>query len=282
MATLNIDDLKKLSNNIRQNIMKQVYFAQSGHPGGSLSIADILAYLYKNEMNIDAKNPNMQDRDRLILSKGHTSPALYGVLAEMGYFDKKELEFFRKPKAMLQGHPDMKGIAGVDMSSGSLGQGLSVAAGICLGAKMDNKNYRTYVILGDGEIQEGQVWEAAMFAGHNKLDNLVAILDNNNLQIDGSLDEVLSPYPLADKFKAFLWNVIEIDGHDFKQIQNAFATARNTKGKPTLILAKTIKGKGVSYMENSVKWHGTAPSKEEYEIAMKELNAYENGGDLDV
>jgi len=271
MNDLEMSGLKELSKNIRINIIEQVYYAKSGHPGGSLSIADILAYLYKSEMNIDPKNPNKSDRDRLILSKGHTSPALYGVLAEMGYFPKSELKLFRKPNAMLQGHPNMKGTSGVDMSSGSLGQGLSVGAGICMGAKMNNEGFRTYVILGDGEIQEGQNWEASMFSAHNNLDNLVAILDNNNLQIDGSLDEVVSPYPIAEKFIAFGWNVIEIDGHNFNEIENAFNTARNVKGKPTLILAKTIKGKGVSFMENSVSWHGTAPKEDEYIKAINEI-----------
>lgn len=272
MTKEQIIELEGLARNIRKNIIEQTYCAKSGHPGGSLSIADILAYLYKIEMNIDPQNPDKEDRDRLILSKGHTSPALYGVLAEMGYFDKSELKLFRKPNAMLQGHPDMKGINGVDMSSGSLGQGLSVGAGICLGAKMDKKDFRTYVILGDGEIQEGQIWEALMFSSHNKLDNLVVILDNNNLQIDGTLEEVVSPYPLVEKFVAFGFNVVQIDGHNFTDIENAIECAKNTKNKPTLILAKTIKGKGVSFMEHSVSWHGTAPNEEQYNNAMNELN----------
>ena len=258
---------------VRMGAIEAVYNAKSGHPGGSLSIADTMTYLYFKEMNIDPQNPKMGDRDRLVLSKGHTAPALYSALANRGYFPLEELKKLRKPHAMLQGHPDMKGTPGVDMSSGSLGQGLSVACGMALSAKMSGKDYRVYAICGDGEIQEGQVWEAAMFAGAKGLTNLTVVVDNNNLQIDGTVEEVCSPYPIGAKFAAFNWHVIEIDGHDFDQIEAAFAEARAVTDKPVAIVQKSVKGKGVSYMENNVSWHGAAPNDEQYEIAMKELGA---------
>ena len=264
-------ELQKTANEIRKNIVTSLHAAKCGHPGGSLSSTDIMAYLYFQEMNVDPKNPKDPNRDRFVLSKGHVAPALYGTLAEKGYFPKEELLKLRKTGAMLQGHPDMKGTPGVDMSAGSLGQGISVAVGMALSAKLTNDNYRVYTILGDGEIQEGQVWEAAMFAGHKKLDNLVVIVDNNNLQIDGTVEEVCSPYPIADKFKAFNFNVITIDGHDFDAIEAAFKEARETKGMPTAIVAKTTKGKGVSFMENQVSWHGAAPNDEQYATAMADL-----------
>ncbi len=257
---------------IRQGIIEAVHSAKSGHPGGSLSIADLLAYLYFSEMNIDPENPKSENRDRLVLSKGHCSPALYSALALRGYFPVDELKTFRHIGSRLQGHPDMKGIPGVDMSSGSLGQGISAACGMALGAKVTGKDYRVYTILGDGESEEGQVWEAAMFAGSKKLDNLCAIIDYNGLQIDGTLEEVCSPEPFDKKFESFGWNVIVIDAHDFDLYEKAFDEAKNTKGKPTVIIQKSIKGKGVSYMENAVNWHGAAPSDEQYEIAMKELS----------
>ena len=268
---MDILELKKQANEIRKGIVTAVHSAKSGHPGGSLSAADIFTYLYFEEMNIDPKDPKKQDRDRFVLSKGHVAPALYSTLAHRGYFPVSDLTTLRKVGSYLQGHPDMKGTKGVDMSSGSLGQGISVAAGMALSAKMSNEDYRVYTILGDGEIQEGQVWEAAMFAGFRKLDNLVVIVDNNNLQIDGSIDKVCSPYPIDEKFKAFNFHVINIDAHDFEQIKNAFDEARNTKGMPTAIIAKSVKGKGVSFMENEAKWHGSAPNDEQYEIAMKDL-----------
>ena len=268
---MDILELKKQANEIRKGIVTAVHSAKSGHPGGSLSAADIFTYLYFEEMNIDPKDPKKQDRDRFVLSKGHVAPALYSTLAHRGYFPVSDLTTLRKVGSYLQGHPDMKGTKGVDMSSGSLGQGISVAAGMALSAKMSNEDYRVYTILGDGEIQEGQVWEAAMFAGFRKLDNLVVIVDNNNLQIDGSNDKVCSPYPIDEKFKAFNFHVINIDAHDFEQIKNAFDEARNTKGMPTAIIAKSVKGKGVSFMENEAKWHGSAPNDEQYEIAMKDL-----------
>lgn len=264
-------ELQKQANEIRKHIVTSLHAAKCGHPGGSLSIADVMTYLYFEEMNVDPQNPKKADRDRLVLSKGHVAPVLYATLAEKGYFPKEELLKLRKTGAMLQGHPDMKGTPGVDMSAGSLGQGVSVAVGMALSAKMSNEDYRVYTILGDGEIEEGQVWEAAMFAGHRKLDNLVVIVDNNNLQIDGSVDEVCSPYPIGDKFKAFNFNVIEIDGHDFDAIEAAFNNARVTKGMPTAIIAKTTKGKDVSFMENQVAWHGAAPNDEQYEVAMADL-----------
>lgn len=263
--------LQKTANELRKHIVSSLHAAKCGHPGGSLSAADIMTYLYFQEMNIDPKNPGKEDRDRFVLSKGHIAPALYGALALRGYFPEEELLKLRKTGAMLQGHPDMKGTPGVDMSAGSLGQGISVAVGMALSGKMSDADYRVYTLLGDGEIQEGQVWEAAMFAGHRKLDNLVVIVDNNGLQIDGSVDDVCSPYPIADKFKAFNFHVITIDGHDFDAIDAAFNEARETKGMPTAIIAKTVKGKGVSFMENKASWHGAAPNDEQYAIAMADL-----------
>ncbi len=265
--------LQKTACEIRLGIIEAVHSAKSGHPGGSLSIADSLTYLYFCEMNINPQDPQNVDRDRLVLSKGHCSPALYSVLAERGYFPKEELKSFRQIGSRLQGHPDMKGIPGVDMSSGSLGQGISAACGMALGAKVNGKDYRVYTILGDGECEEGQVWEAAMFAGNKKLDNLCAIVDYNGLQIDGSLSEVCSPEPFDKKFEAFGWNVICIDAHNFDEIEAALKAARDTKGKPTVIIQKSVKGKGVSFMENSVSWHGAAPNDEQYEIAVNELKA---------
>lgn len=264
-------ELKKTANEVRKNIMTAVYHAHSGHPGGSLSAADILTYLYFEEMNIDPKNPKKADRDRFVLSKGHAAPGWYSVLAERGYFDKEELKGLRHVGCFLQGHPDMKHTPGVDMSSGSLGQGISAAVGMALAGKMDNASYRVYTLLGDGEIQEGQVWEAAMLAANHKLDNLVVIVDNNNLQIDGTVEDVNSPYPIDEKFKAFKFHVININGNDFGEIAAAFKEAREHKGQPTAIIAKTVKGKGVSFMENQVGWHGKAPNEEEYETAMKDL-----------
>lgn len=258
---------------IRMGIIEGVYNAKSGHPGGSLSIAEVLAYLYFKEMKIDPSNPKWEMRDRMVLSKGHTAPGLYSVLANRGYFPVEDLKSLRKIGSYLQGHPDMKGTPGVDMSSGSLGQGISVATGMALSAKISGDSYRVYTILGDGELSEGQVWEAAMFASHKKLDNLCAIIDNNDLQIDGHLDEVNSPYPIDEKFRAFGWKVICVDGHDFDQLDAAFAEARNTVGQPTCILMTTVKGKGVSFMEGLAKWHGSAPNTEQYEVAMSELKA---------
>ena len=262
--------LKKYANEVRKGIITSTHSAKAGHPGGSLSAADVFTFLYFEEMNIDPKNPEKEDRDRFVLSKGHTAPGLYSALANRGYFPVEDLKTLRKLGSYLQGHPNMH-IPGVDMASGSLGQGISAAAGMALGAKLDNKDFRVYTLLGDGEIQEGQVWEAAMFAGFRKLDNLVVIVDNNGLQIDGPVDEVCSPYPIADKFKAFNFNVVEIDGHDFDQIRSAFNNAKETKGMPTCIILKTIKGKGVSFMENKADWHGKAPNDEEYAIAMADL-----------
>ena len=264
-------ELKKQANEIRKGIVTAVHSAKSGHPGGSLSAADLMTYLYFEEMNIDPVAPKKEDRDRFVLSKGHVAPALYSTLAHRGYFPVEDLTTLRKVGSYLQGHPDMKGTPGVDMSSGSLGQGISVAAGMALSAKLSGDSYRVYTLLGDGEIQEGQVWEAAMFAGLRQLDNLVVIVDNNNLQIDGSVDEVCSPYPIDEKFKAFNFHVINIDAHDFTQIKAAFDEARTVKGMPTAIIAKSIKGKGVSFMENQAKWHGSAPNDEQYETAMADL-----------
>ena len=269
---MNIEDLKQKAKEIRKDIIEEVYNAKSGHPGGSLSIADIMAVLYFNELKIDEKNPRWEDRDRVVLSKGHCSPALYAALAERGFFSKETLKSFRKIDSNLQGHPDLNKVQGVDMTSGSLGQGLSVANGMAISAKMDNKDYRVYVILGDGEIEEGQVWEAAMTANKYKLDNLCVIVDNNNLQIDGTIEEVMSSYPIDEKFKSFGFNVLNIDGNNIEEIINAFESAKKTKDKPTCIIAKTIKGKGVSFMENKAEWHGKAPSEEEYTEAMRELN----------
>jgi len=265
-------DLKIKANEIRKGIVTAVHSAKAGHPGGSLSAADIMTYLYFEEMNIDPANPKKADRDRFVLSKGHVAPALYSTLAQRGFFPVEELKTLRKLGSRLQGHPCMQETPGVDMSSGSLGQGFSAAAGMAMAAKLKGEDYRVYALCGDGEIQEGQIWEAAMFAGFRKLDNLVLIVDNNNLQIDGAIDEVCSPYPITDKFKAFNFNVIEIDGHDFAQIDAAFKKARETKGMPTAIVAKTTKGKGVSFMENQASWHGTAPNDEQYQVAMDDLN----------
>lgn len=264
-------ELMKTACKIRLGVIEGTFHAKSGHPGGSLSIADDLAYLYWREMKIDPQNPKDPGRDRLVLSKGHTAPALYAALAERGYFPAEELKSLRHVGAMLQGHPDMKHTPGVDMSTGSLGQGVSAACGMALAGKIDNAGYRVYTILGDGEIEEGQVWEAAMFAAHYKLDNLCAIVDNNGLQIDGPVAEVMSPYPITDKFAAFGWHVITVDGHDFDQLEAAFAEARTVKGKPTVLVQTSVKGKGVSFMENQVSWHGSAPNAEQYEQAKKEL-----------
>ena len=264
-------ELKKTANEVRKNIVTAVYHAHSGHPGGSLSAADIWTYLYFEEMNIDPRNPKKADRDRFVLSKGHAAPGWYSVLAERGYFDKEELKGLRHVGCFLQGHPDMKHTPGVDMSSGSLGQGISAAVGMALAGKMDNASYRVHTLLGDGEIQEGQVWEAAMLAANHKLDNLVVIVDNNNLQIDGTVEDVNSPYPIGEKFKAFKFHVININGNDFQDIERAFQEAREHSGQPTAIIAKTVKGKGVSFMENQVGWHGKAPNEEEYQIAMRDL-----------
>ena len=273
-------ELQKMANEVRKGIVTAVHGAKAGHPGGSLSAADIFTYLYFEEMNIDPKDPKKADRDRFVLSKGHTAPGLYSVLANRGYFPVADLPTLRHLGSYLQGHPCMQETPGVDMSSGSLGQGISAAVGMALAGKMDNKDYRVYTLLGDGEIQEGQVLEASMFAGHRKLDNLVVIVDNNGLQIDGKIDDVCSPYPIDKKFEAFNFHVINIDGNDFDQIRAAFKEARATKGMPTAIIAKTVKGKGVSYMENNAGWHGKAPNDDEYKIAMDDLEkiAKELGG----
>lgn len=271
MDNKTLEQLKEKANAIRKDIIEMLAEAKSGHPGGSLSAVEILTYLYFKEMNVDPSNPQWPDRDRFILSKGHGAPVLYSALAEKGYFPKEELMKLRKTGAMLQGHPDMKGTPGVDMSTGSLGQGLSAANGMALAGKLDNKNYRVYALLGDGEMQEGQVWEAAMTSAHYKLDNLTIFIDNNGLQIDGTNEEVKNVNPIEDKWKVFGWHVITIDGHDLQQIENAVEEAKNTKGKPTAIVAKTVKGKGVSFMENQVGWHGVAPNAEQKEQALKEL-----------
>ena len=264
-------ELQKKANDIRKGIVTAVHSAKSGHPGGSLSATDIFTYLYFEEMNIDPAEPKKEDRDRFVLSKGHVAPGLYSTLANRGFFPVEDLTTLRHTGSYLQGHPDMKHIPGVDMSSGSLGQGLSCAVGMALGAKLQGKEYRTYCLCGDGEIQEGQIWEAAMFAGHRKLDNLVVIVDNNNLQIDGKISDVCSPYPIDKKFEAFNFHVINVDGNDFDALRAAFAEAKATKGMPTAIVAKTVKGKGVSYMEDNAGWHGKAPNDDEYAIAMEEL-----------
>ena len=264
-------ELQKQATNVRIGIIKGVHAAKAGHPGGSLSCADILTYLYFNEMNIDPANPKKATRDRFVLSKGHAAPALYSVLAHRGFFPVEELITLRKYDSRLQGHPDMKNIHGDDMSSGSLGQGISTAVGMALSSKHFESGFRVYAVLGDGEIEEGQVWEAAMFAGNKKLDNLIAFVDFNNLQIDGTCDEVNSPSPIDKKFEAFGWNVITIDGHDFDQIEAAVNEAKQVKGKPTAIVAKTVKGKGVSFMENAVNWHGSAPNDEQAQVALQEL-----------
>lgn len=263
--------LMKTANEIRKGIVTAVHSAKAGHPGGSLSATEIFTYLYFEEMNIDPADPKKEDRDRFVLSKGHTAPGLYSTLAERGYFPKEDLVTLRHTGSYLQGHPDMKHIPGVDMSSGSLGQGISAAVGMAIAAKMKGADYRVYTLLGDGEIEEGQVWEASMLAAHKKLDNLVVIVDNNNLQIDGAVGEVNSPYPIDKKFEAFNFHVINIDGNDFDQIEAAFKEARSVKGQPTAIIAKTLKGKDVSFMENSVDWHGKAPNDEQYKIAMEDL-----------
>ena len=271
MKITDIEELKNMARIIRKGIIEQVYSANSGHPGGSLSIADILTVLYFNELNIDEKNPKWEDRDRMILSKGHCSPALYSCLANRGFFDKEELKKFRNINSRLQGHPDMNKVPGVDMTTGSLGQGLSVANGMAIAGKLNKKDYRVYCVLGDGEIEEGQIWEAAMASNKYKVDNLCVIVDNNNLQIDGTIEEVMSSYPIEEKFRSFGFQIININGHDIEEIIKAFDVAKNIKEKPTCIIAKTIKGKGISFMENQVGWHGKAPNEEQYIQAMKEL-----------
>ncbi|NLE13507.1 MAG: transketolase [Clostridiales bacterium] len=274
MDQAKIKELKRLSAEIKLGALEAVWSASSGHPGGSLSISDILAYLYFVEMKIDPKNPNWEDRDRFVLSKGHTAPAYYAALALRGYFPREDLKTFRQVDSYLQGHPDMKGTPGVDMTTGSLGLGISAAAGMAMSGKIYNKDYRVYAMLGDGELGEGQVWEAAMFSAHYKLDNLCAFVDWNGLQIDGPITEVMDSTPIDKKFEAFGWHVISIDAHDFEQIAAALEEAKTVKGQPTVIIAKSIKGKGVSYMENQVSWHGAAPNNEQYEQGVKEINTY--------
>lgn len=274
MEQARIKELKRISANIKLGALEAVFSASSGHPGGSLSISDILSYLYFEEMNIDPRDPKKADRDRFVLSKGHTAPALYAALAERGYFPREDLKTFRHIDSYLQGHPDMKGTPGVDMTTGSLGLGFSAACGMALSAKISGESYRVYSVLGDGESEEGQVWEAAMFAAHKKLDNLCIFLDYNGLQIDGPISEVNDPSPLDAKFKAFGWNVLVIDGHDIEAIDSAVKAAKACKGKPTAIICRTVKGKGVSFMENSVKWHGSAPNEEQYKQAVSEINSY--------
>lgn len=267
--------LKKTANNIRFGIIEAVYNAACGHPGGSLSIADILTYLYFEEMNVNPSDPSDKNRDRFVLSKGHTAPALYSTLAERGFFPKEELKTLRKTESRLQGHPDMKGVPGVDMSTGSLGLGFSTACGMALSAKVSGDSYRVYSVIGDGESEEGQVWEAAMFAAHYKLDNLVAIVDLNGLQIDGPVTEVMNPTPHDEKFRAFGWHVVTLDAHNFDEIEAAFKEARTVKGKPTVLIAKSVKGKGVSYMENACEWHGQAPKEDLYRVALADLSKIE-------
>ena len=267
------EELKKIATKVRLGVLECVYSANSGHPGGSLSVTDILTYLYFAKMNVDPDNPNKKDRDRLVLSKGHTSPALYSVLSLKGFFSPDLLSTFRKEGSILQGHPDMKKVPGVDISTGSLGLGISAACGMALSGRLSNEKYRVYTVLGDGEIEEGQVWEAAMFAGHYKLDNLTAFVDFNGLQIDGKITEVMNPTPIDEKFRAFGWNAIVIDGHDFDAIDEAVNAAENHKGQPTVIICNTVKGKGVSFMENRAEWHGSAPNKEQYELAVSEISA---------
>lgn len=274
MEQARIKELKRISANIKLGALEAVFSASSGHPGGSLSISDILSYLYFEEMNIDPRDPKKADRDRFVLSKGHTAPALYAALAERGYFPREDLKTFRHIDSYLQGHPDMKGTPGVDMTTGSLGLGFSAACGMALSAKISGESYRVYSVLGDGESEEGQVWEAAMFAAHKKLDNLCIFLDYNGLQIDGPISEVNDPSPLDSKFEAFGWNVLVIDGHDIEAINSAVKAAKACKGKPTAIICRTVKGKGVSFMENSVKWHGSAPNEEQYKQAVSEINSY--------
>ena len=268
---MNIIELKKQALEVRKSIIESVYSAKSGHPGGSLSAADIFTYLYFEELNIDPKNPKWDKRDRFVLSKGHTAPGYYAALAHRGFMPVEDLTTLRHVGSYLQGHPDMKHTPGVDMSSGSLGQGISAAVGMAISAKLSNEDYKVYTLLGDGEIQEGQVWEAAMLAGHRHLDNLIVIVDNNGLQIDGDIAKVNSPYPIDKKFEAFNFNVINVDGHDFDELKKAFDEAKTVEGKPVAIIAKTVKGKGVSYMENNAGWHGKAPSESEYLEAMEEL-----------
>ena len=268
---MNKSELMKIANEVRKGAVTGVFHAKSGHPGGSLSAADIYTYLFFEEMNVDPENPKKADRDRFVLSKGHTAPGYYATLALRGFFPVEDMKTLRHVGSYLQGHPDMKGIPGVDMSSGSLGQGISAAVGMAVSAKLSGDSYRVYTLLGDGEIQEGQVWEASMLAGFRKLDNLVVIVDNNGLQIDGRIEEVNSPYPIDKKFEAFNFHTIQVDGHDFEALDAAFKEAREVKGKPTAIIAKTVKGKGVSFMEDQASWHGTAPNQEQYETAMEEL-----------
>lgn len=264
-------ELKKIAHEVRKGIITSIYSAKAGHPGGSLSAADLFVYLYFEELNIDPRDPQMEGRDRFVLSKGHTAPGLYAALAHRGFFPIEDLETLRHTGSYLQGHPDMKCIPGIDMSTGSLGQGLSTAVGMALAAKMDQKDYRVYAMCGDGEIQEGQIWEAAMFAGHRKLDNLVVIVDHNKLQIDGKVEDVCSPYPIDKKFEAFHFHSITIDGHNFDEMDAAFKEARQTKGMPTVIISNTIKGKGISFMEDAAEWHGKAPKEEEFNVAMEDL-----------
>lgn len=271
MKIKDVNELQKYANLIRQEVIEEVYNAKSGHPGGSLSIAEILSVLYFNQMNIDEKNPKAKERDRLVLSKGHTSPALYAALALRGFFDVKELQHFRNINSNLQGHPDMNKVPGVDASTGSLGQGLSIANGMALSSKLNKEGVRVYCICGDGEIEEGQIWEAAMTSSHYKLDNLCVIIDNNNLQIDGKVSDVMNIYPIDEKFKSFGFETINVDGHNIQELITAFEQAKKVKGKPTVIIANTIKGKGVSFMENEASWHGKAPNEEQYMQAMKEL-----------
>lgn len=271
MKLKEVKELENMAKEVRKGIIEAVYHAQSGHPGGSLSVADILTVLYFNELNIDENNSKWEDRDRFVLSKGHCSPALYSCLANRGFFPVEDLKTFRNIDSYLQGHPDMKKIPGVDMTTGSLGQGLSAAVGMAIAGKMDNKSYRVYSVLGDGEIEEGQIWEAAMSANKYHLDNLCVIVDNNNLQIDGTIEEVMSPYPIDEKFRSFGFEIIKIDGHNMQEILDAFDVAKHVKGKPVCIIAKTVKGKGISFMENQVGWHGKAPNEEQYKMAMEEL-----------
>lgn len=273
MTDIQKKELQIFATKARMGVLEGVYNAKAGHPGGSLSICDVLSVLYNTELRVDPKNPKDKNRDRFVLSKGHAAPALYATLALKGFFPVEDLKTLRKSDSYLQGHPNMDKVPGVDMSTGSLGQGISTAVGMALGAKLDNADYRVYTILGDGELQEGQVWEAAMFAGNKGLDNLIVFVDNNNLQIDGTMDEVNAPYPIGAKFAAFNWNVLEIDGHDYDAIEDALEKAKQCKGKPTAVVMKTVKGKGVSYMENAVGWHGSAPNTEQYEQAMAELKA---------
>ena len=274
MNTEKIKALKLTAANVRRMALEAVHSAKAGHPGGSLSCADILTYLYFEEMNVNPRDAKNSDRDRFVLSKGHASPAIYATLAEKGFIPKEDIKTFRHADSYLQGHPDMKGVPGVDMSTGSLGQGISAACGMAIAGKMDKKDYRVYSILGDGECEEGQVWEAAMFAAHYKLDNLTVFLDFNGLQIDGDITEVMNPTPFDDKFRAFNWHVIVIDAHNFEEIESAVKEAKTVKGKPTIIIAKSIKGKGVSYMENNASWHGAAPNDEQYALAVAEIDEY--------